>query len=162
MPIPELNNPTSANITSDVATGIGGWTDDEIARAMQEGVDKNGRALFPLMPYMNFRNLEEEDLESIVVYLRTIPPISAARQANSWPFPINILLNTMPQPLTSHPAPVTRSTPEERGKYLVRTVAGCGDCHTPADDHGQPLPGMEFAGGGLFHDPTQSGKAMSA
>src|SRR5689334_3314171 len=51
MPIPELGRVIAPNITPDVETGIGGWTDDEIARAVQEGVDKSGRALFPVMPY---------------------------------------------------------------------------------------------------------------
>jgi mono/diheme cytochrome c family protein len=51
--------------------------------------------------------------------------------------------------------PPERTTPEARGEYLVKTVIGCQDCHTPADDQGKPLPGMDFGGGGLFHDPSQ-------
>jgi mono/diheme cytochrome c family protein len=154
MPIPELGNPSSANITSDPATGLGSWTDDEIARAIQEGVDKDGRPLFPLMPYLRFREFTDEDLASVVVYVRTIPPVIHAVTPPVWPFPLNVLVKTMPKPLTTHEPAPARATPVARGEYLVKTVAGCGDCHTPSDDKGAPLPGLEFAGGGIFHDPT--------
>jgi|SRR5579862_1506290 len=160
LPIPELNNPSSANITSDPTTGIGLWSDDEIARAIQEGVDRNGRALFPIMPYPNYRNLTDEDLASIVVYVRTIPPVVHAVTPPVLPFPLNILVKTMPKPLAAHGAPAPRTTPEDRGQYLVRTVAGCGDCHTPTDARGTPLPGLEFGGGGLFHDPGANMKPV--
>jgi hypothetical protein len=154
MPIPELGSPSSANITSDPATGLGAWTDDEIARAIQEGVDKNGRALFRLMPYPRFRDFTDEDLASVVVYVRTIPPVVHEVAPPVWPFPLSVLVKTMPQPLTSHEPAAARTTPVARGEYLVKTVVGCGDCHTPADEHGAPLPGLEFAGGGIFHDPS--------
>ena len=51
LPIPELGDVIAPNISPDPETGIGNWTDDEIARAIQEGVDKDGRALFPIMPW---------------------------------------------------------------------------------------------------------------
>ena len=75
MPIPEVGKIASRNITSDPETGLGNWTDDEIARALQEGVSRDGSALFPLMPYLDFANLDDEDVASIVVYLRTVPPV---------------------------------------------------------------------------------------
>jgi mono/diheme cytochrome c family protein len=153
LPIPELGNPTSGNITSDPTTGLGSWTDDEIARAIQEGVDKNGRPLFPIMPYPRFRDFTDEDLASVVVYVRTIPPVVHAVTPPVWPFPLSVLVKTMPKPLTTHEPAPARTTPVARGEYLVKTVAGCGDCHTPSDDKGTPLPGLEFAGGGIFHDP---------
>jgi mono/diheme cytochrome c family protein len=78
MPIPELNYIASRNITPDVETGIGSWSDDEIARAIREGVRKDGSALFPVMPYLDFRTYDDEDVKSIVVYLRTIPAVKNA------------------------------------------------------------------------------------
>lgn len=159
MPIPELNNIASRNITPDPETGLGAWTDDEIARAIREGVSRDGSALFPVMPYMNFASLDDEDLASIVVYLRTIPPVRHQVPVRHLPFPLEHIVNTIPKPLTqpqpSHPA----STPAERGKYLV-TVADCHSCHTPTDEKGIPLPGMDFSGGGLFHDPGQGMKPV--
>lgn len=158
MPVPELGRVIAPNITPDVETGIGAWTDDEIARAIQEGVNRSGQPLFPIMPYMSFRNLDDDDLASIVVYLRSIPAVKQARERSELIFPLSVLVKTMPKPLAAHepaPAPV-RATAEARGEYLVKTVAGCGDCHTPSDDQGQFLPNLEMAGGGVFHDPFRN------
>jgi mono/diheme cytochrome c family protein len=154
MPIPELGRVVAPNITPDKETGIGNWTDDEIARAIQEGVNKHGQALFPIMPYMNFRNMDDEDLASIVVYLRSIPAVRNALPRSELIFPLSLLVKTMPMPLASHtpqPAPA-RATPEERGGYLVKNVANCAECHNGFDDKGTPIAGLEFGGGSLFHD----------
>jgi mono/diheme cytochrome c family protein len=155
-PSPELGSVFAPNITPDRETGIGTWTDDEIARAIQEGVDKNGRALFPIMPYLNFRNLTDEDLASIVVYLRSIPAVKNSMPVTRLVFPMNLIVKTIPQPLTSHTAAVAMTTSEARGEYLVKTVIGCQDCHTPADSQGKALPGLDFAGGFPLHDPAKN------
>jgi hypothetical protein len=63
------------NITCDKETGIGSWTDDQIARAIREGIGCGDRALFPTMPYQKFRHLSDEDLASVVAYIRTVPPV---------------------------------------------------------------------------------------
>jgi mono/diheme cytochrome c family protein len=162
MPIPELGTVIAPNITQDVETGIGGWSDDEIARAIQEGVNKSGRALFPVMPYLNFRNMDDEDLASIVVYLRTVPAVKMKRDVTKLIFPLSVLVKTMPVPLPSHapkPAP-PRMTAMDRGEYLVKNLSNCGECHTPADDRGQPLPGMGFSGGGEFHNVLDNMKPI--
>ena len=157
MPIPELGSMVARNITSDPETGLGNWTDDEIARAIQEGVSRDGSALFPVMPYMNFRNLDDEDLASIIVYLRTVPPVRQERPKSKLIFPLSLLVKTMPKPIESIASHTTvaRTTPEARGEYLVRTVAGCQDCHTPAKQ-GTPIPGMDLGGGFKLNDPGQS------
>src|SRR5947209_3739230 len=61
------------NITSDRETGVGAWSDDTLARAIREGIGHDGRALFPSMPYPNYRWMPDEDLASVIVYLRTTP-----------------------------------------------------------------------------------------
>ncbi len=162
MPIPELGRVVAPNITQDVETGIGGWTDDEIARAIQEGVNKSGAALFPVMPYMIFRDMDDEDLASIIVYLRTVPAVSHRVDRTKLIFPLSVIVKTMPQPLAAHapqPAPV-RATAVDRGEYLVRKLANCAECHSPADDKGGPLPGLAFAGGSPFPDLRNPGKAV--
>jgi mono/diheme cytochrome c family protein len=157
MPIPELNDIAARNITPDQETGIGAWTDDEIARAIREGVRRDGTALFPVMPYLEFAKMDDEDVASIVVYLRSIPPVRNLLPARALPFPLEYIARTIPKPITqpqpSHPA----ATPEERGKYLA-TIASCQGCHTPADDRGQPIAGLEFGGGGKFDDPGRNGQ----
>ena len=63
------------NITPEKETGAGTWTDDMFARAIREGVGHDGRALSEAMPYFNFKRLSDEDLASVIVYLRSLPPV---------------------------------------------------------------------------------------
>lgn len=135
------------NITPDPETGIGAWTDGEILRATREGIARDGRALFPLMPYMNYRYLSDEDSEAIVAYLRSIPPVKKKQAPTKINFPVNLFIKDVPQPAPSVPAP-NKADKLAYGKYLV-TIASCADCHTPLE-RGQPVPGKEFAGGRLF------------
>ncbi|MGD0323937.1 MAG: c-type cytochrome [Terriglobia bacterium] len=146
------------NITPDPETGAGNWTDDMLARAIREGVGYDGRALFPFMPYPDFRHISDEDLASVIIYLRSIPPIRKALPKTEIIFPVKYLMRSMPQPI-SEPVPQPNvSTPVKRGEYLV-TIAACTDCHTP-QAKGQPIRGLEFAGGFVLDGPW--GRVASA
>jgi mono/diheme cytochrome c family protein len=136
---------TAPNLTSDPETGIGKRTDDELARAIREGIGHDGRTLFPIMPYEKFRLMTDEDLASIIVYLRTVPPIRNPLPPTAVPFPLNRLIAGVPQPID---APVTAdlSTAAKRGEYIT-TLAVCADCHAPMDDQGNRVSGMDFSGG---------------
>lgn len=68
----------SANITSHPEAGLGSWTDAEIKRAITEGISRDGRELLPFMPYWLYKKMEPSDLDAIVAYLRTLPPLGAA------------------------------------------------------------------------------------
>jgi mono/diheme cytochrome c family protein len=160
MPIPELNYIASRNITPDAETGIGSWTDDEVARAIREGIRKDGTALFPVMPYLSFASMDDEDVKSIVVYLRTIPAVKNVVPTRQLPGPLEYIVKTIPKPLTTPQPSHAVSTPVERGKYLV-ALAECRGCHTAADDKGQPLPGLDYGGGGSFDDPALKTKIFS-
>jgi mono/diheme cytochrome c family protein len=139
------------NITPDTETGIGNWTDDEIARAIREGVDRDGRTLFPLMPYQRFHDMSDEDLASVVVYLRSLAPVHSALPQTQIIFPVRYLIRGAPEPLTAPVPPPDSSTPAKRGAYLVQ-IAGCADCHTP-QKNGAPLDGLDFAGGFNLEGP---------
>ncbi|HYI30629.1 MAG TPA: c-type cytochrome [Bradyrhizobium sp.] len=65
----------AANITSDPAAGIGGWTDAEIRRAITQGIGRDGRALKQPMAYSSYAGLNEADLADIIAYLRSVPPL---------------------------------------------------------------------------------------
>jgi mono/diheme cytochrome c family protein len=73
----------SANITSHPEAGLGSWTDAEIKRAITEGVSRNGRELLPFMPYWLYKKMEPSDLDAIVAYLRTLPPLGPGAPAAS-------------------------------------------------------------------------------
>jgi cytochrome c553 len=147
------------NLSPDPETGAGKWTDDQLARAIREGIGHDGRALFPMMPYQRYRSMSDEDVASIVVYLRSLPPVRRRQPATEIVVPVRYLIRSVPEPLGAPvPAP-DLSTPAKRGAYLM-TIGACGECHTPQDDHGQPIPGLEFAGGFIFEGPW--GRVASA
>jgi hypothetical protein len=138
----------SPNITP---AGIGDWTDGEVFRAITEGVSKDGRALFPLMPYLNYRELDKEDIYSVIAYVRTLKPIENEVPEPSLDFPLNVLVRTMPTNSDLKPMP-DKSNTIAYGKYLT-TSASCIDCHTP-QVKGEFVKEKMFAGGMEFNLPT--------
>src|SRR5215471_9247316 len=90
---------TAPNLTPDRETGIGGWTDDQLARAIREGIGHDGRTLFPIMPYDHYRDMSDEDVASIIVYLRSVKPIRNPLPKSAVPFPLNRLIMSAPQPV---------------------------------------------------------------
>src|SRR5215831_1768477 len=148
----------AANLTPDRETGIGNWTDDMLARAIREGVGHDGRLLHPtIMPYEFYRSMSDEDLASIIVYLRSIPPIR-----NVFP-PAKASGQVVAPYATPIYAPVPQpdqSTPVKRGAYLVQ-IGACQWCHTLRDQNRQPLTGLEF-GGGDFITPSPFPQVTSA
>jgi mono/diheme cytochrome c family protein len=136
----------ASNISSDPDTGAGKWSDDMLARAIREGIGHDDRTLFPMMPYQNYRMMSDEDLASVITYIRSLPAVRQDHARTAIPFPLNRLINSVPQPIAGPVPEPDLSTPEKRGHYLT-TIASCADCHTPRDDKGAPLPGFAFAGG---------------
>ncbi len=138
------------NITPDVATGIGAWSDGEIIRAVREGINREGDGLFPIMPYLIYRNVADEDMEAVVAYLRTMEPVVSVRPERQIDFPLFMLVKVLPEPLE---APVVKPDPTDTvayGKYLA-TVARCEFCHTPKTPNTiEGFEGREFAGGMPF------------
>ena len=123
------------------------WTDGEIYRMITTGVRKNGKAVFPLMPYQSYGKMDPEDVKSIIAYLRTLKSIEGSYPEPEFDFPMNLIIPTIPKDAI----PGTRPDPEDTlkyGEYMVR-IAGCADCHTKLDK-GTPIPGMRLAGGFEF------------
>jgi mono/diheme cytochrome c family protein len=135
------------NLTSDPETGLGNWTDGEIIRAVREGIGKDGRALFPFMPYPEYAALSDQDVQALVAYIRTIPPVRNALPRTEISFPVNLFIKGVPQPVGSVPA-VDPANTVAYGRYLAK-VGGCQFCHTPVKNN-VPATGMEFAGGHEF------------
>ena len=150
-PIPGLPGTiVASNLTPDSETGAAGWSDDEIARAVREGIGHDGRTIFPIMPYPAYRTISDEDMASIVVYLRSIAPVRNPLPPTRVDFPVKYLIRTVPQPLTSAVSgPSPQASPAERGKYLV--TVGCG-CHVAVDQKG-PILGLEYGGGEHLEGP---------
>jgi hypothetical protein len=123
----------SRNLTPDMATGLGAWTDAQIKRAFLDGIDKDGNALFPIMPYYVLHNMSAGDADAIVAYLRTIPAIDSMIPAKNFAFPAMAV--SPPVPANRIPDPVIQMTDPNyasamRGKYLAGNFGVCMECHT--------------------------------
>ncbi len=136
---------------------LGNWSDGEIIRAITAGVNKEGKALFPMMPYTEYQLMPEEDMQAIVAYLRTLPPIPNDVPKSQLAFPLNLIVRAFPKPYKPAPRPATADT-VAYGKYLSK-ISGCEFCHSQIDGTGNPLPGLEFAGGAEF--PIDMGNPQS-
>jgi mono/diheme cytochrome c family protein len=155
LPVGEFFAP---NITPDSTTGIGRYSDGEIARMLRYGVRPHGRAA---VPFMQFERMSDEDVIAILSYLRSNPPVKHVVQ-NQQP---NLLGKTImtfvikPNPLDNRApttSPATAPT-VERGEYLVNYVAECAGCHTLRDLRTGAYTGPHLGGGFEFPsdvDPT--------
>jgi hypothetical protein len=112
-----------------------------------------------MMPYEKFREMSDEDVASVIVYLRSLPPVKHEVPKTEMIFPVKYLMRNVPQPVTDPVPTPDLSTPLKRGKYMT-TMGACTDCHTPFDDHGQKLAGLDWAGGAILEGPF--GRVASA
>jgi mono/diheme cytochrome c family protein len=133
------------NLTPDKETGAGDWTDDMFARAIREGVGHDGRLLHPQMWSGSFRSLSDEDLASVIVYLRALPPVHNPLPKTNIPEERKKTLPTL-EPLVDPVPQPDLSDAVKRGAYLAR-IADCAGCHTAWE--APIVPGF-YAGGNLI------------
>jgi mono/diheme cytochrome c family protein len=126
---------------------LGDWTDGEICRAITVGVNKDGDALFPIMPYKEYAKMDPEDVKAIIAYLRTLEPIKNEVDKSVATFPMNMIMKTIPEDTESGKRPANSDT-LALGKYLTK-VAGCVYCHTP-HEKGKSDESKRLAGGFKF------------
>lgn len=148
---PEMGIPGKFYSKNITPIGIGNWSDQEVFMAITCGVDKDGKALFPIMPYPHYGKINQRDVEDIIAYLRTLNPIPNRIPEDQIDFPMNFIINTMPQNPEFTEIP-PRSDTLKYGGYLVQ-MASCIDCHSPINK-GEIVPGREFAGGRVFKMPN--------
>ena len=139
---------TSKNITP---AGIGNWTDGELFRTITTGVDKNGKALFPVMPFHYYGQMDEEDIKCIIAYIRTLKPIDNTPEASVSDFPMSLLINTIPHKANPQKLPPATDV-VNYGKYIAN-AASCIECHTPFEK-GKLVEGKDYAGGREFPFPN--------
>ena len=135
------------NITP--ASRIADWTDEELARAIREGLRPDGSLIGPPMPFALYRGLSDDDVQSIVAYLRTVPAVENDVPQSVYNIP---LPPSYGPPITSVPHPEEGVT-VEYGEYLAGPVAHCMECHTPHGPQGPMLDTHPGAGGFEFHGP---------
>lgn len=143
----------STNISPDVETGIGGWSDADFVRAVHEGVSRNGDWLYPAFPYAAYTYLTESDVLAIKEFLFVQPPVRRVPPDNTLRFPYNQRWLMRFWAMLYNPnerfRPVAdRSLAWNRGAYMVEALGHCGDCHTPRTPL-QSLDNRRKFGGGL-------------
>ena len=124
------------NITPDPKTGIGGYGDDDWVRMLHDGVARDGKHLYPAMPYASYSRMTREDALAIKAYLMSLAPVAAAIPENRMKFPYSPRWLMMGWNLFNNPGRELKpdgSKPADwnRGAYLVEALGHCGECHTP-------------------------------
>ena len=128
------------NITPDLETGIGKWTDAQLTNAIRRGERPDGSKLFPIHPYKYLGNIADDELEALVAYLRSVKPIKSTVPARSLKIPVPSL--TIPT--------AQKTAPQEglaRGAYLAGGAGHCTECHTPRRFDFSPDDAKFLAGG---------------
>jgi mono/diheme cytochrome c family protein len=150
LPLGVLRSP---NITPDRETGIGRYSDGQLARMLRHGVRPNGRVAFPVM---EFQNLSDEDVIAVLSYLRSVDPVRNAVADHDWNLIGKGLLAFLIKPAapTGRP-PVASPAPGvsiERGAYIANSVANCAGCHSPRNLADGSYTGPRFSGGTMEVD----------
>ncbi len=142
----------STNITPDPEFGIGNWSEEAFLRAMHDGVDREGRHLFPAFPYDHFTKMNDDDVGALYAYIMSeVEPVKSDQKNNELPFPMDqrflqagwkLLFVNFGQ----FEAVAEHSDEWNRGAYLVEGVTHCGACHTPRNGLGAEEKSDQFGG----------------
>jgi cytochrome c553 len=149
-----LGSVPTPNLTPH-ATGLGGWTDDQVKNAFLNGVDNGGGALLSVMPYYVFHNMRDEDADSIVAYLRSLPAINQEIPPRQ-PLPSPVTEPADPVPAAAIPdTTLSQSDPDyaraQNGRYLAGFIGTCMECHSAEATGAIPIDvNALFAGGRVF------------
>jgi mono/diheme cytochrome c family protein len=145
----------SSNITPDATTGIGGWSLEDLRRAMHEGVSADGSALFPAFPYTAYTKVSDVDIASLYAYLRSLPPVRSEPPRNDfllrqrWALPVWKALYFEDGRYTPDAA---QSAEWNRGAYLVEGLGHCSACHSPRNRFMAEEAERAYEGGELMHE----------
>ncbi|WP_445221488.1 c-type cytochrome [Bradyrhizobium sp. Pa8] len=131
-----FGNIVSPNVTPDLETGIGAWSDEQFDAAVRKGIGRTGAHLYPAMPYNAYTRMSRDDVMAIRAYLNSLEPVRQTRDANTLPFPFNIrsvmvVWNALYFRAGEYKPDLAKSAEWNRGKFIVDGPAHCGACHTP-------------------------------
>ncbi|WP_254429870.1 c-type cytochrome [Ruegeria atlantica] len=128
---------------------VADWTDEELATAIREGIRPDGSVIGPPMPMTLYRGLSDDDLYSIVAFLRTLPASKRETPFSTYNIPLPSAYGPPVESVTAPPVAVS----VEYGEYLAGPVAHCIECHTPMGEKGPMFKTHLGAGGFEFHGP---------
>jgi mono/diheme cytochrome c family protein len=141
----------SPNITPDQSTGIAGYSDDDWVRMLHDGIGRDGKYLYPAMPYTSYTLMTREDALAVKAYLMSLAPVPAKVPDNQIRFPFNqrwgmFFWNFLNNPDRRFQADDSKSVEYNRGGYLVDALGHCGECHTPRNFMMALKQSKKFAG----------------
>ncbi|MEQ7919408.1 cytochrome c [Xanthomonas sp. WHRI 1810A] len=159
----------STNITPSKTAGIGGYTKEQFARAVRDGVTADGTHLYPAMPYTSYAKMTDSDTAALYDYfMHEVQPVDTPSKKTELRFPFSIrasmiawnLLFLDARPFTPD---ASKSAEINRGDYLVNALAHCDTCHTPrnvlmAANNGEALGGAPL---GSWYAPNISADKIS-
>jgi mono/diheme cytochrome c family protein len=147
----------ATNITSSSTAGIGSYSEAQFARALREGIRRDGTHLYPTMPYTAYAKLSDADVHALYVYFtQVVPAVDERAPVTRLPFPFNLrtsmsIWNMLFLSTVRFTPDPRRSNEWNRGAYLAESLGHCGDCHTPrnalmAEESGRQLAGARIGG----------------
>jgi mono/diheme cytochrome c family protein len=141
----------ATNLTPDPVQGVGAYTDDEWVSALQRGVGRGGKHLYPAMPYTNYTLMSREDALAIKAWVMTQPSSAAASPGNALRFPFNIralmvFWNLLYNPDHRMAPDSAHDAAWNRGAYLAEALGHCQQCHTPRNFLQGLKSGQAYAG----------------
>jgi mono/diheme cytochrome c family protein len=147
----------SPNITPDVETGIGRWTDEDFVAAFWDGVNPDGDHYFPAFPFTSYTGVSRDDLLAIKAYLFSLAPVAKQNRAHDLAWYMKSRLAAGAWKLRYFDS--ARFVPDpgkserwNRGAYLTRHLGHCGECHTPRTNSGVSIIERELGGSGAVED----------
>jgi len=162
----------STNITADVSTGIGSWSDDDFVRALREGIRKDGQRLYPAFPYTSYTQLSRSDVLAIKAYLFSLPKVAQPEIPNSLGFPFNQrwamgFWNAAFFKSQRFVADASKSPEWNSGAYLATALGHCAECHTPRNfgfglEHGNELAGYSLQGWRAYNITSDAAHGIGA
>jgi mono/diheme cytochrome c family protein len=141
----------STNISPDLQTGIGSWSEAAFIRALREGVSRDGSQLLPVFPYTHFTKLTDSDARALYAFVMTQPPVATLARINTIPFPFKVRALQVGWKLLffdqgTYQRNVAKSALWNRGAYLAEGIAHCAACHTPRNRFGAELAKAPYEG----------------
>jgi mono/diheme cytochrome c family protein len=156
------------NITPERETGIGTWSEAAFARALREGVSRDGHLLYPAFPYDHFTHLLDADIGALYAFVMTRDPVRFQPPENRLRFPLQFrplvaFWNTRYLHVGPLPQQASQSAEFNRGAYLVEALAHCAGCHSPRNALGAERPDAYLAGGDAegWHATALNGQSPS-
>jgi mono/diheme cytochrome c family protein len=146
----------TANITQDKDTGIGSWTDEQIAAAIRTGKSREGRIIFPPMPVPTYNSMSDDDVRAVVAYLRTVKPIHNEVPESKYKIPQQAM---PPAKGSLAPSPSDKAA---YGGYIVNSLAHCFECHSTPDANGAPDFAHGLGAGGMLITLAPGATVMTA